>query len=52
MPIRVRLADAEVEFDDPGAATPALLLHGFPATRHLWSQVTPVLVGQGHRGVV
>ena len=51
MPVRVQLTDAEVEFDDPGAGTPVLLLHGFPATRYLWSQVTPVLIARGHRAI-
>ena len=51
MSARVQLTTAEVEFDDLGAGTPILLLHGFPATRYLWSQVTPVLVGQGYRAI-
>jgi pimeloyl-ACP methyl ester carboxylesterase len=29
-----------------------LLLHGFPATRHLWSQVAPVLAQAGFRVLV
>lgn len=51
MAVRVQLTSAEVEFDDPGAGTPILLLHGFPATRYLWSQVAPALVAQGYRAV-
>lgn len=51
MALRVQLTDAEVAFDDPGAGTPVLLLHGFPATRYLWSQVTPVLIEQGYRAI-
>jgi len=51
MSARVQLTAAEVEFDDLGEGTPVLLLHGFPATRYLWSQVTPVLVGQGYRAI-
>ena len=51
MPVRVQLTDAEVELEDPGAGIPVLLLHGFPATRYLWSRVTPVLVGQGYRAI-
>lgn len=46
---RVQLIDAEIEFDDFGAGVPVLLLHGFPATRQLWSQVAPLLVAQGCR---
>lgn len=52
MSARVQLTAAEVEFDDLGAGTPILLLHGFPATRYLWSQVTPRLVELGCRAVV
>jgi 2-hydroxymuconate-semialdehyde hydrolase len=48
---RVQLTGAEVEFEDLGEGTPILLLHGFPATRYLWSQVTPALVGQGYRAI-
>ncbi len=51
MPGRVHLTDAEVEFDDLGAGTVILLLHGFPATRYLWSQVAPVLAAQGYRAI-
>ncbi len=47
----MQLSDSEVEFDDLGDGVPILLLHGFPATRYLWSQVMPVLVAQGHRVV-
>lgn len=49
MPARMQLTDADVEFDDLGDGVPILLLHGFPATRYLWSQVVPLLVTQGHR---
>lgn len=49
MPQIARLTNAEMEFDDLGAGVPILLLHGFPATRHLWSEVAPVLVEQGYR---
>ncbi len=52
MPARMELTDADLEFDDLGAGVPILLLHGFPATRYLWSQVVPVLVTQGHRVLV
>ena len=47
MSARMQLTEAEVEFDDLGSGLPILLLHGFPATRYLWSQVVPVLVSQG-----
>jgi pimeloyl-ACP methyl ester carboxylesterase len=48
----MHLTEAEVEFDDLGDGAPILLLHGFPATRYLWSQVVPALVSQGYRAVV
>lgn len=32
-------------FDDVGAGTPMLLVHGFPTTRHLWQHVIPHLTG-------
>lgn len=50
--MRVQLTDAEIDFDDLGAGVPVLLLHGFPATRHLWSEVAPALAGQGWRAIV
>lgn len=52
MSARMQLTEAEVEFDDPGVGIPMLLLHGFPATRYLWSQVVPALVSQGYRALV
>jgi pimeloyl-ACP methyl ester carboxylesterase len=48
----MQLTEAEVEFDDLGGGVPILLLHGFPATRYLWSQVVPALVSQGYRALV
>jgi 2-hydroxymuconate-semialdehyde hydrolase len=51
MSARLQLTAAEMEFDDRGTGPPILLLHGFPATRHLWSQVTPVLVAEGYRAL-
>ena len=38
--------------EDEGRGAPLLLLHGFPATRHLWSLVAPLLVGAGYRVVI
>ena len=35
--------------DDVGSGPPVLLLHGFPATRRLWKDVTPLLVEAGFR---
>jgi 2-hydroxymuconate-semialdehyde hydrolase len=47
----MHLTEAEVEFDDLGDGIPILLLHGFPATRYLWSEVLPALVARGYRAV-
>lgn len=48
----VRLADVTIALDDKGEGVPVLLLHGFPATRHLWSRVTPLLTEAGFRVLV
>ena len=48
----VRLADVTVTLDDEGEGVPVLLLHGFPATRHLWSGVAPSLTEAGFRVLV
>jgi len=51
MPARKHLTEAEVELDDQGDGLPILLLHGFPATRYLWSQVAPALIARGYRAL-
>jgi haloalkane dehalogenase len=51
MPI-LELTDAVMEFDDAGSGAPILLLHGFPATRYLWSEVVPLLIGREIRAIV
>lgn len=48
----IRLADATIAMDDAGEGVPLLLLHGFPATRQLWSRVAPSLVEAGYRVLV
>lgn len=48
----IQLKDATVVVDDSGKGLPVLLLHGFPATRMLWSKVAPVLVEAGFRVLV
>jgi pimeloyl-ACP methyl ester carboxylesterase len=48
----VRLTNATVVLDDVGQGPAVLLLHGFPTTRLLWSQVTPALVAAGFRVLV
>ena len=48
----INLGQAQIALDDIGAGDPVLLLHGFPATRHLWSQVAPMLAAAGFRALV
>ena len=48
----IRLTDVTIALDDFGAGPPVLLLHGFPATRSLWSCVAPALAGKGFRLLV
>jgi pimeloyl-ACP methyl ester carboxylesterase len=48
----VRIADVRVCLEDTGSGPALLLLHGFPATRHLWSEVVPPLVAAGFRVIV
>jgi len=52
MPTRFALTNAEIEFDDMGVGAPILLLHGFPATRWLWSRVAPQLAKRAYRVLV
>jgi len=52
MATEIRLADVTVTLDDKGEGVPVLLLHGFPATRHLWSRVVPSLTDAGFRVLV
>jgi haloacetate dehalogenase len=40
---------ATIAVDDTGEGVPVLLLHGFPATRHLWSRVAPLMRDAGFR---
>jgi pimeloyl-ACP methyl ester carboxylesterase len=48
----IRLRNATVALEDTGEGSAILLLHGFPATRGLWSRIAPKLVGQGFRVLV
>lgn len=48
----IQLTDAKVALEDTGQGPPVLLLHGFPATRHLWSHVAPLLAQAGFRVLV
>jgi 2-hydroxymuconate-semialdehyde hydrolase len=48
----IELEQAQITLDDIGEGAPVLLLHGFPATRHLWSQVAPMIAAAGFRVLV
>jgi pimeloyl-ACP methyl ester carboxylesterase len=48
----LQIHDVSVCLEDDGEGAPLLLLHGFPATRHLWSHVAPRLVSAGFRVLV
>ena len=52
MVTNIRVTDATIALDDIGEGLPVLLLHGFPATRHLWSRVAPRLADAGFRVLV
>src|SRR5262249_5923747 len=52
LPNRIQIGDITVSLEDEGEGFPLLLLHGFPATRHLWSRVAPLLVSTGYRVVI
>lgn len=49
--MKIEIGDVEVALDDEGHGAPVLLLHGFPASRRLWSRVAPALVAAGFRVV-
>lgn len=48
----IRVANATIALDDVGEGPAILLLHGFPATRLLWSRVAPALNAAGFRVIV
>src|ERR1700732_1442355 len=52
MPSNIQVTDATIALDDTGEGIPVLLLHGFPATRHLWARVAPLLADAGFRVLV
>ena len=52
MATTLQIHDVSVCLEDDGEGVPLLLLHGFPATRHLWSHVAPRLVSAGFRVLV
>ena len=45
----IQIRAARVCLEDDGEGYPLLLLHGFPATRQLWTRVAPLLAGAGFR---
>jgi pimeloyl-ACP methyl ester carboxylesterase len=45
----IRVTAATFALDDLGEGPALLLLHGFPATRQLWSRVAPTLAAAGFR---
>jgi 2-hydroxymuconate-semialdehyde hydrolase len=49
---RIQLAEVSLCLEDEGQGLPLILLHGFPATRRLWSAVAPRLVDAGFRVIV
>ena len=48
----VQIGEVSLCLEDDGAGAPLLLLHGFPATRRLWSRVAPLLIESGFRVLV
>jgi len=52
MATKIQVTNATIELDDVGEGAPVLLLHGFPATRYLWSGVVPLLANSGFRLLV
>lgn len=47
----VQIGDVRICTEDEGNGPPLLLLHGFPATRYLWSRVIPQLAQAGFRAL-
>jgi len=52
MATSIQVTDATIALDDAGEGVPVLLLHGFPATRYLWSRVAPLVTDAGFRVLV
>jgi 2-hydroxymuconate-semialdehyde hydrolase len=48
----LQVTNATITLDDVGEGLPVLLLHGFPATRYLWSRVAPLVAAAGFRVLV
>ena len=45
------IAGGTIAFQDSGEGPVVLLLHGFPGTSRLWTEVTPSLVELGFRAI-
>lgn len=52
MTATIQLSDTSINLEDVGDGAPVILVHGFPATRKLWSRVAPVLVEAGFRALI
>ena len=52
MTVTIELSDASIHLEDMGDGSPVLLVHGFPSSRKLWAQVTPLLIDAGFRVLV
>jgi pimeloyl-ACP methyl ester carboxylesterase len=48
----IAVSGASITLEVDGDGPPVLLLHGFPASRQLWSRVAPALIGFGFRVIV
>lgn len=49
--VRLGELDFTVDLDGPENATPVLLLHGFPETRHMWRHQIKALAIAGYRAI-
>jgi 2-hydroxymuconate-semialdehyde hydrolase len=45
---RVRISPGEILYVDEGSGPPVVLLHGFPTSAHLWSDLAPLLAPHFH----
>jgi len=52
MQSKVDVHGATIAFHDSGQGRAILLVHGFPATGHLWTHLAPVLTGLGFRTII
>ena len=45
---RIRVSGGEIAYVEAGDGPPALLLHGFPTSSHLWRDLVPILAPRFH----